>query len=83
MLDQLLDAVEEFITGESHRPRPGEIFAVPLSPGMVFAPRPGEESAGFDGAAEALAELQRCREILASGEDGPGLRRNRRARRRE
>ena len=76
VLDMLLDAVEEFITGECHRPRPGEIFATPLTPDMVFAPRPAsaESSAGkYNSADEALAELQRCREILAAGEDGPGL----------
>src|SRR5579871_193663 len=76
VLDLLLDAVEEFITGECHRPRPGEIFATPLTPDMIFAPRPGssESASGkYDSADEALAELQRCREILASGEDGPGL----------
>src|SRR4030095_11781080 len=58
-VDLLLDEVEEFVTG--HRPNPARGGAV--STGIAVVP-------GVD---DAIAELERCREILASGEDGCGL----------
>jgi len=59
VLDLLLDQVEEFVTG--HRPNPTRGGAV--STGIAVVP-------GVD---DAIAELERCREILASGDDGRGL----------
>ncbi len=62
LLDFLLDQTEEFITGRSHRPRPDESLADAVSGDMV-----GAESASPD---DAIGELERCREILATGEEG-------------
>jgi pimeloyl-ACP methyl ester carboxylesterase len=76
LLDVLLDEVEEFVTGVPRRPRaermPGTAVSadpVPSAEGLPPAPGGGQ----WQGAADAIAELARCREILASGEDGPGL----------
>jgi pimeloyl-ACP methyl ester carboxylesterase len=67
LLDVLLDEVEEFVTGAPRRPHaermPGT--AVPADPVPSGQPLPIPD--------DALAELERCREILACGEDGPGL----------
>ena len=57
LLDVLLDEVEEFVTGVRPRPRGERI----------------PDGAGWRGADDAIAELERCREILACGDDGPGL----------
>ncbi len=62
LLDFLLDQTEEFITGEPHSPRPEQTLADAVSGDMA-----GDESASAD---DAIAELERCREILASGEEG-------------
>jgi pimeloyl-ACP methyl ester carboxylesterase len=59
VLDQLLDQVEEFVTG--HRPDPALDGAV------------STEIAVGPGVDDAIAELERCRELLASGDDGCGL----------
>ena len=62
LLDFLLDQTEEFITGRPNRPRPNQTLVNNVSGDMV-----GDESAS---PADAIGELQRCREILASGEEG-------------
>jgi pimeloyl-ACP methyl ester carboxylesterase len=73
LLDYLLDQVEEFITGRPHRPRADQTLADAVSGDMAGAanrlssPPTGAESASAD---DAIAELERCREILASGEEG-------------
>jgi pimeloyl-ACP methyl ester carboxylesterase len=76
LLDLLLDEVEEFVTGVRRRPR-----AEPMLPAAASAnaadsakrPPPASDGAEWRGADDAIAELERCREILACGEDGPGL----------
>jgi alpha/beta hydrolase fold len=65
LLDVLLDEVEAFVTGTPRRPRGERMLAEHLP-----AEANGTEWRGAD---DALAELERCREILACGEDGPGL----------
>jgi pimeloyl-ACP methyl ester carboxylesterase len=76
VLDILLDQVDEFITGRRHRPDTDQVLVTRGSADMVgsakhipLAPA-GAECGGPD---DAIAELERCREILASGEDGRGL----------
>ena len=74
VLDLLLDQIEEFATGIVHRPRPDQMLAAAMSPNITgstegAAPGPsGDESGPL---AEAIAELEKCREIVASGEGGP------------
>ncbi|HXJ35560.1 MAG TPA: alpha/beta hydrolase [Candidatus Eisenbacteria bacterium] len=75
LLDVLLDEVEEFVTGTRRRPRaerpsPIAVSADPVDPVKHLPPAPDAEWRGAD---DAIAELERCREILACGEDGPGL----------
>jgi tetratricopeptide (TPR) repeat protein len=62
VLDTLLDEVDEFITGRRRHPEPDQI-----PPTLAAA------DAECGGPNDALAELERCREILACGEDGGGL----------
>jgi pimeloyl-ACP methyl ester carboxylesterase len=76
VLDILLDQIDEFITGRRHRPAPNQMLVTAGSADVVgsakhipLAPA-GAECGGPD---DAIAELERCREILASGEDGRGL----------
>ena len=59
LLDVLIDEIEAFVTGVRPR-RAGPATSLP-------------SGASSDGANDAIAELERCREILACGEDGPGL----------
>jgi pimeloyl-ACP methyl ester carboxylesterase len=76
VLDILLDRIEEFITGQCHRPEPGQMLVAAGSADAVGSAQqvPQASDGGEYGSAdEAIAELERCREILASGEDGPGL----------
>jgi pimeloyl-ACP methyl ester carboxylesterase len=72
LLDVLLVEIEELVTGARPRPRAERMPAavVPADPAHA-APRP--DGAAWRVADDALAELERCREILACGEDGPGL----------
>ena len=63
LLDVLLVEVEEFVTGERRRPHTERT--------AMAAPAP--DGTEWRGADDAIAELERCREILACGEDGPGL----------
>jgi hypothetical protein len=65
LLDALLDEVEEFVTGAPRRARGERMLAEHLLP----AP----DGTEWRGADDAIAELERCREILECGEDGPGL----------
>jgi pimeloyl-ACP methyl ester carboxylesterase len=62
VMEILLEQIEKFVTGKvvhrSDPPRP-----------LVVSVAPGEN--GIEG--DAIAELQRCREIIASGEDERGL----------
>lgn len=67
VLDLLIDHIEEFVTGRPHRARAKQPLAIE-EPAKHVSPAPaGAESASPD---DAIAELERCREILASGEDG-------------
>ena len=76
VLDTVLNQIEEFITGRCHRPQPEQVLATTVSADLVGSamhePLP---PAGAEGgsATEAIAELERYREILASGDDGRGL----------
>jgi hypothetical protein len=73
VLDLLLDEIEGFVTGDPVRRRsPGPDVAgasadVGGSPGHD---PPGGTAAADASAEDAIAELERCRELLASGEDG-------------
>src|SRR5262245_56133689 len=75
VLDVLLDEVEEFTTGRRPRARVGEM---PTSAGSAEPIGSAKHAPPATVAAEcdpddAVAELERCREILASGEDACGL----------
>src|SRR6266481_4772570 len=76
VLDLLLDQLEKFITGRRQRPRPEQMRANAPYADMVESanhlemPPDGAEGAS---AADAIAELERYREILGSGENGRGL----------
>jgi pimeloyl-ACP methyl ester carboxylesterase len=62
VLDILLDEIDEFITGRRRHPVPDQMV-----PTLAAA------DAECGGPNDGLAELERCREILACGEDGRGL----------
>src|SRR4029434_325710 len=74
--DMLLDHIEEFMTGRSHRPDPDHMPATAVSTDTISSARQvplawaGAESRD---SGDAIAELERCGEILACGEDGQGL----------
>jgi pimeloyl-ACP methyl ester carboxylesterase len=76
VLDMLLDHIEEFMTGRSHRRDPDHMPATAVSTDTISSARQvplawaGAESRD---SGDAIAELERCREILACGEDGQGL----------
>jgi pimeloyl-ACP methyl ester carboxylesterase len=73
VLDLLLDQIEEFITGRRPRPDPNAAASSADEVGAakhVPLPTTGVECVDAD---DAVAELERCREILACGEDGRGL----------
>jgi pimeloyl-ACP methyl ester carboxylesterase len=76
VLDTLLDQLENFVTGRRHRPPLDQKRATAPSADLVESashgelPRAGAEVAS---AADAIAELERYREILGSGENGRGL----------
>jgi hypothetical protein len=72
VLDLLLDHIEEFMTGRPPRPAAHQGFAAAMAADIVdSAKHPSLAPAGAE--FDAIAELERCREILASGEDGAGL----------
>src|SRR5262245_36686494 len=75
LLDVLLDEIEEFVTGARRRPHPDRVLGPAACADPVDAAKrvPIPDGAEWRGADDAIAELQRCREILACGEDGPGL----------
>ncbi len=75
VLDVLLDGFEEFVTGARRRPQPEPVLgpAAAADPADSAKRLPIPDGAEWRGADDAIAELQRCREILACGEDGPGL----------
>lgn len=76
VLDTLLDQIEQFVTGRRQRRGRDEVLAsagsADIVDGAEHVPLPpaGPECGGLD---DAVAELERCREILAAGEDGDGL----------
>jgi hypothetical protein len=73
LLDTLLDQIEEFVTGQ-RQPEPRIPKAV--SANAVSSPRhlpPAAAGAESGSPEDAIAELERYREILASGDDGRGL----------
>src|SRR5262249_57083527 len=66
----------EFTPGRRHRPDPNRMLAPRLSADTIEAARhvpPAPSAAECASPNDAIAELERCREILACGEDGPGL----------
>jgi len=76
VLDMLLDHIEEFITGRPYRRNSDHMPAAAVSVDTINsarqlpAARGGAERGDAD---DAIAELERCREILACGEDGQAL----------
>ena len=76
VLDILLDHLEKFITGRRQRPQLDQKRATAPSADLVESashgelPRAGAEVAS---AADAIAELERYREVLGSGENDRGL----------
>jgi pimeloyl-ACP methyl ester carboxylesterase len=75
VLDTLLDQMEEFVTGRRHttpkKTRGAQVSAeIADSAEQIPIAATGAESGS---AADAIAELERCREILASADDGRGL----------
>jgi pimeloyl-ACP methyl ester carboxylesterase len=72
VLDLLLDHIEEFMTGRRPSPSADRGLAATISADVVRAvTHPAQAPVGAE--LDAIAELERCREILASGEDGAGL----------
>jgi pimeloyl-ACP methyl ester carboxylesterase len=69
VLDTLLDRIDEFVTGRPHLPDADHMLATGSAKPVTLAPA-GTESGDLD---DAIAELERCREIVASGEAGHGL----------
>ena len=76
VLDLLLDEIEEFITGKRHSAKPEEILATVMSTEIVgsterdpLSPARAESGPLTD----AITELERCRDMLASGEGGAEL----------
>ncbi len=76
VLDLLLDRIDEFVTGRRGRPDPDRTLATRAFTAMVGSAN-HVPSATADsrcgGPGDAIAELERCREILASGDDGRAL----------
>ena len=75
VLDTLLDQMEEFVTGRRHtspkKTRGAQVSAeIADTAEQIPIAATGAESGS---AADAIAELERCREILASADDGRGL----------
>ena len=76
VLDRLLDEIEEFTTGKRHSAKPEEILATVMSTEIVgsterdpLSPARAESGPLTD----AITELERCRDMLASGEGGAEL----------
>ena len=76
VLDLLIDQIEEFTTGIRHRSRPDEMLATAMSPDIAgSAKRAPSTRAHAEGEpmAEAILELERCRDMIASSEDSREL----------
>src|SRR5262249_28675800 len=76
VLDMLIDQIEAFVTGRRQRADPHRVLpAAPCADaiGATSSIPTAPAGAPCHGPGEAIAELERCREILACGEDGPGL----------
>ena len=76
VLDALIDQIEEFTTGVVHRPRPDEMLAAAISTDIAASTKPAPLTparAESGPLADAIAELERCRDMIASGEDSPEL----------
>ncbi len=72
VLDMLIDRIEEFVTGSRPERRPSEILAEqmqPKSPNVQDGSRGDTAESDNDSLSEAIAELERCRETIASGGD--------------
>ncbi|MGA9723935.1 MAG: alpha/beta hydrolase [Candidatus Binatus sp.] len=73
VLDTLIEQIEEFVTGRRHCTQPEQMLATTVSADVgVSATRVALPAAAAEGESpdDAIAELERCREILATGEDG-------------
>ena len=72
VLDMLIDRIEEFVTGSRPDRRPHQILADQIQPKSTnlqdTAPVDGADAEN-DSLSEAIAELERCRETIASGGD--------------
>ncbi|MGH7924528.1 MAG: alpha/beta fold hydrolase, partial [Candidatus Binatus sp.] len=78
VLDFLLDRIEEFITGVLHHPRPDQILTSAMSADIVGASerKPAQPIASHRESgpwADAVAELEKCRDLIASSEDSREL----------
>jgi pimeloyl-ACP methyl ester carboxylesterase len=72
ILDMLIDRIEEFVTGSLPERRPREILAEQIqakSPTAQDVARGDAADSDNDSLSEAIAELERCRETIASGGD--------------
>ena len=76
VLDTLLDQIDEFVVGRRRRPESGPTLATAVSGAMVDSASQvplATAGAQYGDPAAAIAELERCREILASGSNGQAL----------
>ncbi len=71
VLDMLIDRIEEFVTRVRPFKRPGEVLGQQLEPEALSLSDRAEVAADADSEsiAEVIAELERCRETIASGGD--------------
>ena len=72
VLDLLIDRIEEFVTGSRPHRRPREILAEQVqnnSPAVEGAAGGDASGTDNDSLKEAIAELEQCRETIASGGD--------------
>ena len=67
VLDLLLDEIELFTTGVLHRPRPDQILAAAMSDAGPKEPYLSRSESGP--VADTIAELERCRDMIATCED--------------
>ena len=70
VLETLIDEIEQFVTGR--RPRRAPDAVAVASSGTLDDPRVSPDAGGAS-LGEAIAELERCREILASADEVQGL----------
>jgi pimeloyl-ACP methyl ester carboxylesterase len=69
VLDTLIDRIEEFVTGSRPERLPREILADQIQAKVQDAAAGDAADANDDSLSEAIAELERCRETIASGGD--------------